>query len=216
VREGGGLRVGEELTVEVLEEDTLAVDVDVRRIVRDWGAERVTEGEAEDVLDGRIEEVKEGLADDVLVPGPLRVRVGVPDEVLEMAEEAVPVLEVVMVRVAVAVELVVRVEVWDAVEAGELVAVLEELVVFVGGFVGGTDFVVVVLGDGGREAPADRVEVVVFVDVLDCVLVAVGMTPSARSATPISVEFQGDAATLPIAARSKSQRIVLLLSSADT
>ena len=38
----------------------------------------------------------------------------------------------------------------------------------------------VVLGDGRREAPAEKVEVVVFVDVLDCVLVAVGTMRNSR------------------------------------
>ena len=45
---------------------------------------------------------------------------------------------------------------------------------------GGTDLVEVVLGVGRREAPAEKVEVVVLVDVLDCVLVAVGTIPRSR------------------------------------
>ncbi len=202
--------------MDVLEEDTLAVDVDVRRILRDWGAERVKEGLLDEVLDGRMDAVKVGLLDEVLEMGPLRVRVGLLDEVLERAGEAVPVLEVVAVLVAVAVVVVVRVEVWDLVEAGELVDVLEIAPDFVCRRVGPTDLVEVVLGVWGRDAGAVRVALVVFVEVLDCVLVAVGRARRCRSSKTAVLVFKGDVATVPIAVRSKSQRIFLLLSGADT
>ena len=216
VRVGRGLRVGDELTVDVLEVDTLLVDVGVLRMVRDWGAERVKEGLLDDVLDGRKDAVNVGLLDAVLETGLLRVRVGLAERVLETAGEAVPVLEVVAVLVAVAVDVVVRVEVWDAVEAGEAVDVLEIAPDFVCRRVGCTDLVEVVLGVWRRDAGAESVGLVVFVEVLDCVLVAVGRARRCRSSKAAILLFQGDVETVPMRDKSKSQRILLLLSGADT
>jgi len=125
VRVRGGLRVGEELVVDVLEDDTLAVEVGLPRIVRDCRTERVKEGLLEGVLEVGPLRVRVGVAEEVLEVAPLRVRVGVAVGVLEVAGELVPVLEVAMVLVAVAVEVLVRVEVWDAVKAGEAVVVFE-------------------------------------------------------------------------------------------
>jgi len=208
VRVRGGLRVSVEEAVDVLEDDTLAVEVGVRRILCDWWAERVKEGLLDEVLDAGPLRLKVGLDEEVLETGPLRVGVGLLEGVLEIAGDAVPVLEVVIVLVAVAVDVVVRVEVWDAVEAGEAVVVLEAAPDLVLMRVAGTDLVEVVLGVGRRDAADEKVEVVVLVDVFDCVLVAVGTTPNLRGPAGISVEFQGDVATLPIATRSKSQRIL--------
>jgi hypothetical protein len=56
------------------------------------------------------------------------------------------------------------------------------------------------LGEGAMVPASDRVEVVVFVDVLDWVEVLVGSTPSS---------LQGDAATSRIDASNRSQRILL-------
>jgi hypothetical protein len=208
VRVRGGLRVGDGLAVDVLDVEVLAVEVGVRRILRDCGAERVKEGLLEGVLEGRMEAVKVGLAEEVLEGAMLRVSVGDAEEVLETAGEVVDVFEMVAVLVAVAVEVVVRVGRWDAVDAEEAVVVLEIAPDFVPMRVGGTDLVEVVLGDGRRDAAEENVEVVVFVDVFESVLVAVGTMPNSRRPAMICVEFHGDAATLPIAARSKSQRIL--------
>jgi len=208
VRVRGGLRVGVPEVVDVLEEDILGVEVEVPRMVRDCGPLCEKDGLEEEVLDAGPLRLKVGLLDAVLEIGPLRVRVGLLDVVLDAAGEEVPVFVTVILLVAVAVDVVVRVEVWDAVEAGDAVAVLEAAPDFVWRDVDLTDLVEVVLGVGRRDVAAEKVEVVVLVDVLDCVLVAVGTTPSARWATMTSVEFHGDVATLPMAARSKSHRIL--------
>ena len=208
VRVRGVLRVPVGLVVDVLEEDILGVEVEVPRIVRDGGPLREKDGLEEEVLDAGPLRLKVGLLEEVFETGPLRVRVGVADEVLETGGEEVPVFVAVILLVAVPVDVVVRVELWDAVEAGDAVAVLEAAPDLVSRAVERTDLVEVVLGVGRRDAAVERVEVVVFVDVLDCVLVAVGTMPSARWATMTSVEFHGDVATVPIAARSKSHRIL--------
>ena len=178
------------------------------KIVRDGGPLREKDGLEEEVLDAGPLRLKVGLLEEVFETGPLRVRVGVAEEVLETGGEEVPVFVAVILLVAVPVDVVVRVELWDAVEAGDAVAVLEAAPDLVSRAVERTDLVEVVLGVGRRDAAVERVEVVVFVDVLDCVLVAVGTMPSARWATMTSVEFHGDVATVPIAARSKSHRIL--------
>ena len=115
------------------------------------------------------------------------------------------VLELRMVLVARPVEVAVREDLMLAVPVEEAEEVLVEEGDFVSAPVARTDLVEVVLGDTGRVAAAERVCVVVFVEVLDWVLVLVGTTPRSRGYTAIS-EI-GAAPT--IAASRRSQRMAV-------
>jgi len=153
-----------------------------------------------------------GLPVDVLEKPPERVGLGLAEDVLERAGLPVCVFEEVTVRVAVAVEVWVFEVSPVSVAAGLAEEVLDRTPVAVAIEVGFTDFVEVVLGEGNRVPAAERVEVVVLVDVLDCVDVDVGTRPRARRfrSSTMGLVFHGLVATEPIVASSKSQRMVLL------
>ena len=181
-------------------------------MVRDAGPERVMLAEPEDVLEGRSEKDCVGLPLGVLEGPPVRVGLGLEEDVLDRAELPVCVLDEVTVRVDVAVEVWVREPLPVSVAAELAEEVLETNAVAVVTQVGFTDFVEVVLGEGNRVPAPERVDVVVFVDVLDWVDVDVGTRPSQRrilSSTP-GLVFHGLVATDPIVASSNSQRMVLL------
>ena len=131
---------------------------------------------------------------------------------MERAELVVCVLDEVMLRVPVAVEVWVLESSPVSVARGLAEDVFETADVAVAIQVGLIDFVEVELGEGSRVPTSERVDVVVFVDVLDCVDVDVGMRPPARRerSSYIGLEFQGLVATDPIVASSKSQRMFLL------
>jgi len=153
------------------------VDVAVARIVRERGAERESVAEPEDVLEVRCEKDCEELPVEVLEPAPLLLRVGEADDVFDRAEEVVCVFEDVIVRVAVAVDVSVLEGRPVLVAAEVLEDVFEAAAVTVGKLVGRIDFVDVELGDGSQVPASERVDVGVFVDVLDRVEVAVGIWP---------------------------------------
>jgi hypothetical protein len=75
--------------------------------------------------------------------------------------------------------------------------------------VGRIDFVCLELGDERRVPASERVDIVVFVDVFDCVEVDVGATRKSRSPRS-SLEFHGLVATAPIDASNSNQRMFLL------
>jgi hypothetical protein len=91
---------------------------------------------------------------------------------------------------------------------GLLDAVLERMLLNVKAPVDRMDFVDVVLGDGSRVPTAERVDVVVLVEVLDWVDVAVGIRT--KSKRFLSVLVHGEVATAPIDASKSSQRMCLL------
>lgn len=110
-----------------------------------------------------------------------------------------------MVRVARPVEVAVREDLVLPVPVDEAEAVFVEEGVFVSAPVARTDLVEVVLGDTGRVAAVERVCVVVFVEVLDWVLVLVGITPSSRGYSATS-----EIGVVPtIAASNRSQRMAV-------
>jgi len=118
-----------------------------------------------------------GLPVEVLDGGPVLLGLGEDEDVLERAELAVCVFEDVMLRVAVAVDVSVFERRPVIVAAAEEEDVFEVAPVAVKNPVGRTDFVDVELGDSRRVPISERVDVVVFVDVLDCVEVDVGTRP---------------------------------------
>jgi hypothetical protein len=183
-------------------------------MVRDTGAERVILAEPEDVLEGCLEKDCVGLPVDVFDSGPLRVGLGLEEDVFERAELALCVLDDVILRVAVAVDVSVLDVAAVTVLRGLAEEVFDVAPVAVATQVGLMDFVEVELGEGSRVPASERVDVVVLVDVFDCVAVRVGMMPRPRrfrsSMKPLV--FHGLVATDPIAASNKSQRIVLLQS----
>jgi hypothetical protein len=103
--ERGPLRLPVEEAVVVFDCDVDPVEVVVKRIDRDCGAERDTVAEPEEVLEGRWEKENVGLPDEVLEIGPLLVGLGEEEDVLERAELVVCVFEEVILRVAVAVDV---------------------------------------------------------------------------------------------------------------
>ena len=149
---------------------------------------------------------------DVFEEGPERVGLGLEEEVLERAELSVCVFDDVTVRVAVAVEVWVLESSPVTVARALAEDVLEGAPVALAMKVGLIDLVEVELGEGSLVPASERVDVVVFVDVLDCVEVDVGTRPPARRSrsSTMGLEFQGLVATEPIAASSKSQRMFLL------
>lgn len=188
------------------------VDVGVVRIVRDTGPERVILAEPEDVLEERWEKDCVGLPVEVLEEPPVRVGLGLEEDVLERPELPVCVLEDVTVRVPVAVEVWVLDSSPVSVARGLAEDVFETAELAVAIKVGFIDFVEVELGEGSQVPRSERVEVVVFVDVFDCVDVPVGTTtpPNRTLSSTTGLVFHGLVATDPIAARSKSQRMFLL------
>ena len=181
-------------------------------MVRDTGAERETVAEPEELLEGRCEKDCVGLPVDVLDVGPVRVGLGLEEDVLDLAELALCVFEEVTVRVAVAVDVCVGERRPVTVAAGLAEDVLDVAAVAVAIQVGFIDFVEVELGEGSEVPRSERVEVVVFVDVFDCVDVPVGMTtpPKRILSSTTGLVFHGLVATAPIVARSNSQRMFLL------
>lgn len=87
-----------------------------------------------------------------------------------------------LLRVPGGLDVAVRVVAAVTVGIGLLEEVFDTRLVRVSRLVGRIDFVEVVLGLGSRVPAAERVNVVVFVDVFDCVEVDVGITP--RSSRP--------------------------------
>ena len=186
------------------------MEVRVTRSERDVRGDREGLGEAEDVFEGRRENDCVGLPVEVFDCGPLRVRLGEAEEVLERRELAVCVFEAVMLRVAVAVEVSVA-DLRPVMVGTELLDdVFERMLLPVAAPVDRMDLVEVVLGDGSHVPAAERVDVVVFVEVLDCVGVAVGTR--AKSRRCLSAPFHGEVATAPIDANKRSQRIVFYYS----
>ena len=102
-------------------------------------------------------------------------------------------------------EVAVREDRVLAVPVEEAEEVLVEDGDFVCAPVARTDLVEVVLGDTGRVAADEKVLVVVFVEVLDWVLVLVGMTPSSRGYNATSEIGVAPA----IAASNRSQRMAV-------
>jgi len=185
------------------------VDVPVTRIDRDAWPERVMLAEPEEVFEGRCEKDWVGLPVDVLEEPVERVGLGLADDVLDPTELVVCVLDEVTVRVAVAVDVCVAELRLVAVAAELAEEVFEAAPVTVVTQVGLMDFVDVELGEGSHVPASERVDVVVFVDVFDCVDVDVGTRPPARRerSSNMGLVFQGLVATDPIDASSKSQRI---------
>jgi hypothetical protein len=103
--DSGPLRLPVEEAVVVFDCDVEPVEVAVKRMDRDCGAERDTVAEPEEVLEERWEKDCVGLPDEVLERGPLLVGLGEDEDVLERAELVVCVFEAVMLRVAVAVDV---------------------------------------------------------------------------------------------------------------
>lgn len=81
------------------------VDVAVARMVRDAGPERVMLAEPEDVLEACCEKDWVGLPVDVLEGPPERVGLGLAEDVLDRAGVPVCVLDEVIERVPVAVDV---------------------------------------------------------------------------------------------------------------
>ena len=100
-------------------------------------------------------------------------------EVLDCVEVAVPVLERRELDVPIGLDVGVLEEICVAVRAAEAEEVLLDEADLVPAPVGRMLFVVVVLGLAGRLAKAERVPVVVFVEVLERVVVEVGTMPVA-------------------------------------
>jgi hypothetical protein len=119
---------------------------------------------------------------DVFEDSRLRVGLGEVEDVLEPVVVAVWVLERRVLRVPAGLEVAVRVVAPVAVGRGLLDAVFETRLLRVSRPVDRIDFVDVVLGLGSHVPGAERVDVVVFVDVFDCVEVDVGTMP--RSSSP--------------------------------
>ena len=131
-------------------------------------------------MEGRSEKDCVGLPVDVLEDTPDRVGLGLEEDVFERPELPVSVLDELTVRVAVAVDVWVLDSSAVTVAAELAEDVLEIAPVAVPIQVGLIDFVEVELGEGSRVPASERVDVVVLVDVLDCVDVDVGTRPAAR------------------------------------
>lgn len=187
-----------------------AVEVGVKRMDRDCGGERVMVGEPEAVLEGRCEKDMLGLPVEVLDVGPERVGVGLEEDVLEAAEVSDWVLEEVTVRVAVAVDVCVFERRAVRVATGLLEGVLDLAAERVGSGVGRIVLLPNELILGRRVPASERVDVVVFVDVLDWVAVFVGIRGKSMRFRCSNVVFQGLVATDPIVANKSSQRMFLL------
>ena len=153
-----------------------------------------------------------GLPVEVLEEPPVRVGLGLEEEVFDLTELIVCVFDDVTVRVAVAVDVWVFDSRPVAVAAELAEGVFDFAAVAVVSQVGLIDLVDVELGEGSQVPAPERVDVLVFVDVLDCVDVDVGTrAPLRRSrSSTMGLVFHGLVATEPIAASSKSQRMFLL------
>jgi hypothetical protein len=163
-------------------------------------------------LEGRWEKDCVGLPVDVLELTILRVGLGLEEDVFDLAGLTLLVFDEVMLRVAVAVEVWVFDNRPVAVTAELAEDVFERAPVAVVSQVGFIDFVEVELGEGSQVPASERVDVVVFVDVLDCVGVELGTRAPPRRilSSTRGLVFHGLVATEPIVARSKSQRMFLL------